>query len=83
MVSESDDSVATLYGPASVFFGIAALMAAVFAAFIGVGVPVLAGSLALTFALLGIGSGRNRRQCIVGLITGSVGALVPLALALA
>ncbi|MBL3668366.1 hypothetical protein JL475_20700 [Streptomyces sp. M2CJ-2] len=83
MSTGSADSPATLYGPVSVIFGSAALLAAVFAGFIGIAIPLLFGSLAVTFALLGLGRGLNRGQCALGLATGSLSVLYPIFLAAA
>lgn len=80
MVTGSDDSPATLYGPVSVVFGVVALISVVFSGFAGIGIPVLAGSLAITFALLGLGRGLNRVQCAAGLVAGALGAGYPITL---
>lgn len=76
----SKDSPATLYGPVSLVLGAAALAAAVFAGLLGIAIPLLFGSLAVTFALLGLGQGLNRVQCGIGLATGSLGVLYPVLL---
>ncbi|WP_149549651.1 hypothetical protein [Streptomyces marokkonensis] len=81
--SGSTDSPATLYGPVSLVLGTAALVAAVFAGLLGIAIPLLFGSLALTFALLGLGRGLNRVQCGVGLATGALSVLHPVLLAAA
>ncbi|MFF3892142.1 MULTISPECIES: hypothetical protein [Streptomyces] len=78
MSTGSADSPATLYGPVSVVLGSAALLAAVFAGFVGIAIPLLFGSLAVTFALLGLGRGLNRGQCALGLATGSLSVLYPI-----
>ncbi|MFE2163511.1 hypothetical protein ACFXB3_00260 [Streptomyces sp. NPDC059447] len=75
MTSESNDSPATLYGPVSLFFGVVGLVAMVFP--LGLFV-VVAASFAITFALLGLGHGFNRVQCMLGLITGCVGLVLPI-----
>ncbi|MFF1272687.1 hypothetical protein ACFVZC_04620 [Streptomyces marokkonensis] len=81
--SASSDSPATLYGPVSLVLGTAALVAAVFAGLLGIAIPLLFGSLAVTFALLGLGRGLNRVQCGVGLATGALSVLYPVLLAAA
>ncbi|MFJ3327933.1 hypothetical protein ACIPMT_26155 [Streptomyces griseus] len=65
---------ATLYGPVSLGFGVIALIAAFFLGFFA----LLAGSLAITFGVLGLISGYNRPQCLAGLVLGAVGVLHPL-----
>ncbi|MFD6322755.1 hypothetical protein ACFWOL_07725 [Streptomyces sp. NPDC058442] len=78
MTTGSADSPATLYGPVSAVFGSAALLAAVFAGFLGLAIPLLFGSLAVTFALLGLARGLHRGQCAIGLVTGSLSVLYPI-----
>ncbi|MFH8517547.1 hypothetical protein ACH4CE_21120 [Streptomyces gelaticus] len=78
MATGSADSPATLYGPASLVLGTVALIAAVFAGFIGIAIPLLFGSLAATFALLGLAHKLNRGQCAIGLATGSLSVLYPI-----
>ncbi|MFJ6510428.1 hypothetical protein ACIQMO_09315 [Streptomyces sp. NPDC091406] len=68
------ESPATLYGPVSLGLGVVALVAAFF---LGI-FAVLAGSLAVTFGVLGLISGFNRTQCLAGLVLGAVGVLYPL-----
>lgn len=80
MATGSADSPATLYGPASLALGTAALAAAVFAGLLGIALPLLFGSLAVTFALLGLGRGLHRVQCAVGLTTGSLSLAYPMLL---
>ncbi|MET9152933.1 hypothetical protein ABZX82_16915 [Streptomyces griseoflavus] len=79
----SADSPATLYGPVSLVLGTAGLLAAVFAGLLGIGIPLLLGSLAVTFALLGLSRGLHRVCCVVGLATGCLGLLQPILLAAA
>ncbi len=81
--SASEDSPATLYGPVSLVLGTAALVAAVFAGLLGIALPLLFGSLAVTFALLGLGRGLHRVRCGAGLTTGSLSVLYPVLLAAA
>ncbi|MEU7569403.1 hypothetical protein [Streptomyces fradiae] len=81
MTTGSADSPATLYGPVSALLGILALVTAVFAGFLGIAIPFLFGSLAVTFALLGLARRLNRGQCAVGLTTGALGVLYPIFLA--
>ncbi|WP_345575834.1 hypothetical protein [Streptomyces prasinosporus] len=83
MATRSADSPATLYGPVSAVLGALALVAAVFAGFLGIAIPLLSGSLAVTFALLGLARGLNRGRCTVGLTTGSLSVLHPVLLAAA
>ncbi|MER5363362.1 hypothetical protein [Streptomyces sp. NPDC002785] len=78
MATGSADSPATLYGPASIVLGTLALIAAVFAGFTGIAIPLLFGSLAVTFALLGLARKLNRGLCTVGLATGSLSVLYPI-----
>ncbi|MFD8206733.1 hypothetical protein ACFV2S_10055 [Streptomyces sp. NPDC059695] len=72
MTSEPHNSPATLYGPASLLFGVLGLVATLFAGVAGGGIPLLTASLAITFALLGLGRGMNRAQCVTGLVTGGI-----------
>ncbi|MEZ3182158.1 hypothetical protein KYY02_26860 [Streptomyces pimonensis] len=83
MAAGSADSPATLYGPVSLVLGTAALVAVVPAGLLGIAIPLLLGSLAVTFALLGLGQKLNRVQCGVGLVTGSLGVLHPVLLVVA
>ncbi|CAL9288235.1 hypothetical protein [Streptomyces sp. NPDC003090] len=80
MTTGSADSPATLYGPVSLFLGVIALVAAVFAGFVGIAIPLLSGSLAVTFGFLGLGRGLGRGLCAAGLLTGGVGVLYPVIL---
>ncbi|MFJ4922292.1 hypothetical protein [Streptomyces sp. NPDC088725] len=54
-----------------------ALISAVLAGCIGIALPLLCGSLAVTFAVLGLSKPLNRGQCTVGLATGGLGVLHP------
>ncbi|NJP50131.1 hypothetical protein HCJ93_08610 [Streptomyces sp. SBST2-5] len=78
MATGSADSPATLYGPVSLVLGVLALLAAVFAGFIGIAFPLLFGCLAVTFALLGLGRRLNRRQCFIGLVLGALSVVYPI-----
>ncbi|MER5493968.1 hypothetical protein [Streptomyces sp. NPDC002490] len=78
MTVEPADSPATLYGPASAFLGVIGVVSAVFAGYIGAAIPVLAGVLAVTFGLLGLGRGLSRPACLVGTVTGALSVLYPL-----
>ncbi|MEU2179750.1 hypothetical protein [Streptomyces thermolilacinus] len=78
MTTGSADSPATLYGPVSLLLGVLALIAAVFAGFLGIAIPFLFGSLAVTFALLGLARRLNRGQCAIGLTTGALSVLYPI-----
>ncbi|MBB1245211.1 hypothetical protein GL263_16765 [Streptomyces durbertensis] len=74
------DTPATLYGPVSLGFGVIAVIAAFLLGPFG----VLAGSLAVTFGILGL-VGRikvNRLPCAIGLVTGAFGVLYPVSLLL-
>ncbi|MER7107933.1 hypothetical protein [Streptomyces sp. NPDC000229] len=77
MATGATDSPATLYGPVSIVLGTVALITAVFSGYLGIAIPLLAGSLAVTFAALGLGSKLNRGQCAIGLATGALGVLYP------
>ncbi|WP_055489832.1 hypothetical protein [Streptomyces sp. TP-A0356] len=83
MATGSTDTPASLYSPASLGLGIASTVAAVFSGYIGLAIPLLAGSLAVTFALLGLAGKINRKQCVIGLIGGAVGVLYPVSLIVA
>ncbi|AWW43030.1 hypothetical protein ADL00_16240 [Streptomyces sp. AS58] len=74
MATGTTESPATLYGPLSLGFGVVALIAAFFLGFFG----ILAGSLAITFGILGLIGTVNRTQCAIGLTTGAIGVLYPL-----
>ncbi|MEU9087478.1 hypothetical protein [Streptomyces sp. NPDC048357] len=53
------------------------MVAAVFSGGLGIAIPVLAASLAVTFALVGLGHRMSRIQCVTGLVTGSLGVAWP------
>lgn len=74
---EQADSPASLYGVASSVLGVVSLVAAVLADYAGIALPLLCGSLAVTFAVLGLTKRLNRAQCAVGLATGGLGVLYP------
>jgi len=74
MATGTTDSPATLYGPVSLGLGVVALIATFFLGTFA----VLAGSLAITFGVLGLISKFNRTQCFIGLATGAAGVLFPL-----
>ncbi|MFK4223655.1 hypothetical protein [Streptomyces sp. NPDC019890] len=80
MATGATDSPATLYGPVSLVLGTVALIAAVFSGFVGIAIPLLAGSLAVTFGVVGLVNKLNRGQCAIGLATGSLGVLYPVLL---
>ncbi|MFI8092587.1 hypothetical protein ACIF9R_30405 [Streptomyces sp. NPDC086080] len=80
MATGSTDSPATLYGPVSLVLGTAAAVTVVFAGLLGMAISLVFGSLAVTFALLGLRHGLHRVQCGIGLATGSLGALYPVLL---
>ncbi|MGW3630180.1 hypothetical protein ACWD7F_08475 [Streptomyces sp. NPDC005122] len=71
------DSPAALYGPVSLGFGIVALIAVALSGFVGIAIPLLAGSLAVAFGVLGLTRGSHRGRSVIGLATGSVGVLYP------
>ncbi len=71
---ESPETPANLYGPVSLGLGVVALIAAFFLGLFA----LLAGSLAITFGVLGLISGFNRTQCLAGLVLGAAGVLYPL-----
>lgn len=77
MPTASKDSPASLYAPVSLVLGIIAAVATAISAFVGIAVPLLAGSLAVTFAILGLVYRTNRASSLVGLIGGAVGVLYP------
>ncbi|MCP9988321.1 hypothetical protein LUX01_18155 [Streptomyces sudanensis] len=80
MTTGSEDGPASLYGPVSLALGVLALLGAVSAGFLGIAIPLLSGSLAVTFGLLGLGRGVARGRCAVGLATGALGVLYPVLL---
>jgi succinate-acetate transporter protein len=71
------DPRASLYGSVSLVLGIASAVAAVLISWVGVALPLLFGSLAVTFAVLGLVHKINRRKCAIGLISGAAGVLYP------
>ncbi|MBO7936895.1 MULTISPECIES: hypothetical protein [Streptomyces] len=71
------DSPATLYGPVSLVLGVVATVTAALSGFIGIAIPLLAGALAITFGLLGLGRRLNRGLSAFGVATGSLGVLYP------
>ncbi|PJE94974.1 hypothetical protein CUT44_25245 [Streptomyces carminius] len=75
MTAEATDSPASLYGVVSLVLGAVALVAAVFVGYAGVAIPLLCGSLAVTFATLGLVKRSNRGQCVIGLVTGGLAVL--------
>ncbi|MFF5334728.1 hypothetical protein [Streptomyces sp. NPDC013181] len=76
-VSSDTETPAALYGPVSLGLGVIAVIAAFLFGVFG----ILAGSLAVTFGILGLAgkTKANRTQCAVGLATGAFGVLYPLA----
>ncbi|MCZ2527686.1 hypothetical protein [Streptomyces sp. HB2AG] len=83
MTTGSTDSPASLYGPVSLVLGTVALATAVFAAYVGFAIPLLCGSLAATFGVLGLTARTRRVQCAVGLTTGGLAVLYFVALMVA
>ncbi|MFE7133699.1 hypothetical protein ACFVIM_22875 [Streptomyces sp. NPDC057638] len=75
-----DDSPATLYGPVAAALGLLACVTLALGRYTGASLPMLTGSLAITFAVLGLRQGFRRRLCLLGLTTGVVGVGLPLAL---
>ncbi|MCB5170089.1 hypothetical protein LG634_35460 [Streptomyces bambusae] len=73
----ADGSPASLFGPVSVFFGVVALITAALAGHTGIAFPLLAGSLAVTFGVIGLVTKLNRVKSTVGLVAGSLGVLYP------
>ncbi|MCX5421936.1 hypothetical protein [Streptomyces sp. NBC_00078] len=71
------DSPASLYGGASSGLGILACVLSLVAGYIGAGIPVIFGALAVTLAIIGFTTGAPRRSCTVGLCTGLFGFLLP------
>ncbi|KPI04371.1 hypothetical protein OK074_4688 [Actinobacteria bacterium OK074] len=74
------DTPARAYGPVALVFGIVAAVSAAFLGIAGIGIPVLAGALAVTFGVLGLNHNLRRAQCVVGIVTGAAGALYVIAL---
>jgi hypothetical protein len=77
MPTGQTDSPAALYGGASSALGILACLIAPFAGYVGAGIPVIFGALAVTLALIGFVAGSPRRSCTLGLCTGLFGFLLP------
>jgi hypothetical protein len=77
------DSPASLYGGASSALGILACLISPFAGYIGAGIPVVLGALAVTLASIGFAAGSPRRSCTLGLCTGLSGFLLPVIVAAA
>ncbi|MEE1939118.1 hypothetical protein V1L54_06790 [Streptomyces sp. TRM 70361] len=75
MTAETTDSPASLHGVVSLVLGAVALVTAVFVGYAGVAIPLLCGSLAVTFASLGLARRVNRGQCAIGLATGGLAVL--------
>lgn len=80
---EQADSPASLYGVVSSVLGVIALITVVLAGHVGIAFPLLLGSLAVTFAVLGMSERLNRGLCTVGLVTGGLGVLYPVHLVVA
>ncbi|WP_326701262.1 hypothetical protein OG909_30520 [Streptomyces sp. NBC_01754] len=74
---EQADSPTSLYGVASSVLGVIALVTAVLADYAGIALPLLSGSLAVTFAVLGLSNRLDRARCAVGLVAGGLGVLHP------
>ncbi len=72
------DSPASLYGPVALVLGVVTLLTAVLSGFLGIAIPLLTGSLAVTFGVLGLTSKLNRGRSAVGLVTGCLGLLYPI-----
>jgi hypothetical protein len=77
MTTESTASAASLYGVVSLVLGTLALITAVLAGYAGIAIPLLLGSLAVTFGTLGLIKRLNRVQCTVGLTTGGLAVIYP------
>lgn len=77
MPTGQTDSPMSLYGGASSGLGVLACLMSLFAGYIGAGIPVIFGALAVTLALIGFAAGASRRACTAGLCTGLFGFLLP------
>lgn len=79
----SADSPAALFGPVSLVLGVVALIAAALSGFVGIAIPLLAGSLAVTFGILGLARSPHRGRSAIGLATGSLSVLYSVSLVVA
>ena len=75
MSTGTNDTPASLHGPVSLFFGIAAVVTTAAIGVAGFAVPLLAAPFAITFGVLGLVSGTNRKQCSAGLVGGGASVL--------
>lgn len=75
MTTGATDSPASLYGSASLAFGILGLITAVLVSYVGIAFPVLFGALGVTFGALGLARRLHRVRCTVGLVTGALALL--------
>ncbi|MFE0877865.1 hypothetical protein ACFW4X_23925 [Streptomyces smyrnaeus] len=73
--TEASDSPASLYGRASLVLGVIALVTLALGNHVGIGIPLLTGSLAVTFGIMGLYQRLNRVQCVIGLTTGGLAVL--------
>lgn len=75
MGTESTRNPNTLYGPVSLVFGIVSVVTTVLGDFVGSGISVVAGSLAVTFAIFGLVNRVRRVLCVIGLVSGAASVL--------
>ncbi|MFJ5841919.1 hypothetical protein ACIQGO_35125 [Streptomyces shenzhenensis] len=75
MTTGATDSPASLYGSASLAFGVLGLITAVLVSYVGIAFPVLFGALGVTFGALGLAKRLHRVRCTVGLATGALALL--------
>lgn len=75
MTSGATDTPASLYGGVSSVLGFVALITVALVAYVGIAIPLLCGSLAVTLASLGLNKHLNRALCAVGLGTGGAAVL--------
>ncbi|MER6526256.1 hypothetical protein [Streptomyces sp. NPDC001508] len=75
MTTGVTDSPVSLYGNASLAFGVLGLITAVLASYVGIAFPVLFGALGVTFGVLGLAKRVHGVRCTVGLATGALALL--------
>ncbi|MFE9648052.1 hypothetical protein ACFYO0_28850 [Streptomyces sp. NPDC006365] len=75
MTTGATDSPASLYGNASLAFGVLGLITAVLGSYVGIAFPVLFGALGVTLGALGLAKRLHRVRCMVGLATGAMALL--------
>ncbi|MCD0449374.1 hypothetical protein LO762_09250 [Actinocorallia sp. API 0066] len=72
MATGTAGTAVTAYGPVSLVFGVGSVITLALVEYVGLGIPLLAGLLAVTFGIFGLVNGIRRAQSVLGLTSGSV-----------